>query len=240
MKKTLIFIALCFMLLAPFNGDLLAEDGKMTINLPDGTEVPLNGLDSTEQQNLINYMSKISKAQQAARLASENSGIAATIKKAATDPTELDQWRKLITSTIRDIANDLNVGVNEFITTPAGVIVTGLLVYNFAGKDMIVGGKEILTDIMDVVLGIPMWFSIMLILYFIQRRYLRTITIYGKKEYFKEDENKPDKITRIVESEPERVISYKWSSDEARTAMAVVTYVVGGVVTLVTILLVFC
>lgn len=239
MKKTLIFITLCFMLLAPLSGELLAESGKMTINLPDGTEVPLNGLEPVEQQNLINYMSKISEAQQAAISAGKASGIAATLKKAASDPTELDQWRRLITSTIKDIANDLNVGVNEFIKTPAGVIVTGLLVYNFAGKDMIEGGKEFIGDVIDVVLGIPMWFSVMLILFFIQRKYLRTVTVYGKKEYFKEDESKPDKITRIVESEPERVLSYEWSSDEARTAMAIVTYVVGGVITFVTILLIF-
>ena len=239
MKKTLIFIAVCFMLLAPLSGDLLAKSGKMTINLPDGTEVPLNGLSETEQQNLINYMSKISKAQQAAKSATETSGIAATIKKAATNPTELDQWRRLITSTIRDIANDLNVGVNEFIKTPAGVIVTGLLVYNFAGKDMIIGGKEVISDIMDVVLGIPMWISIMLILFYLQRKYLRTITVYGREEYFKEDKKNPDKITRLVKTQPERVLSYKWKTDEARTTFSAIVYVSFALVTFVTILLVF-
>jgi len=239
MKKTLIFIAVCFMLLAPFNGDLLAEDGKMTINLPDGTEVPLNGLNESEQQTLINYMSKISKAQHAAKSAGEASGIEEKIKKAATNPTELDQWRRLITSTIKDIANDLNVGVNEFIKTPAGVIVTGLLVYNFAGKDMIVGGKQVISDIMDVVLGIPMWISIMLILFYLQRKYLRTITVYGREECFKEDEKKPNKITRFVKTQPERLPSYKWKTDDARTTFSAILYISFALVTFTAILLVF-
>jgi hypothetical protein len=227
------------MLLAPFSGDLLAKEGQMTINLPNGTEVPLDGLDSIEKQNLINYMSKISEAQQAARSASETSGIAATIKKAATDPTELNQWRKLITSTIKDVANDLNVGVNEFISTPAGVIVTGLLVYNFAGKDMIIGGKEVISDIMDVVLGIPMWISVMLILFYLQRKYLGTVTIYEEEEYFKEDENNPDKITRHVKTHPRRVSSYKWEDDSARTTFSVILYISFALITLVTVMLIF-
>ena len=43
----------------------------------------------------------------------------------------------VIATTLKEVCKNLNVEVNEFIKTPAGMITTGLIVYKLVGKDII-------------------------------------------------------------------------------------------------------
>lgn len=185
-----------------------------TVTLPNGQQIPLDGLSSNDKQNMMSYIDKISKAQKAAKVAKEVSkvakeGILSDITNVAKDPQALNEWRKLITGTIKDIANDLNVTVNEFIKTPAGMAVAGLIIYKVAGK-------EVLSQVFDIVLIIPFWIICMSILWLLQRKY------FGTKLVFETTTDLENKIK--TERNPERVPNYDFYSRDSRSGAAWAIY----------------
>jgi len=187
-----------------------AEEPGATISLPGGVEVPLDGLSSQEKQNMITYMDKVAKAKlEKSKIAQEASKVMAEV---ISDPEKLNSWRQLITGTIKDICEDLNVSVNEFIKTPAGAGVAALIIYKIAGK-------ELISAAMDVVLILPFWFVMMGVLLYLQRKYLASSLVYKRIWTPAEGEK-----AKEVKEDPERVINYPWESKEARTTFACVLY----------------
>ena len=223
MKKELTFVLGILMgVLMMISVATFAHAGGVTITTPDGKKIPLDSLNNVERQNMIDMMDKISKAQEAAK-ANDLLG-----QVANADPDKLDSWRKLITGTIKDICNDLNVTVNEFITTPAGMGVAALIIYKVAGKD-------VLGSFFDVILAIPMWLTVVCVLFYVQRSYLGHTTVY---RHVKEYENEKGK--KIVEkTQPERVCRYEWRSSDARSVLAAVLYGSLVVISITTICIVF-
>lgn len=49
-----------------------------------------------------------------------------------------------VSKLIKSTAKDLNVAVNEFVTTPVGIMTSGIIVYHYLGKDFIVWFKDFL------------------------------------------------------------------------------------------------
>ena len=203
-----------------------AEEPGATISMPGGMEVPLDGLSDQEKQKMMTFMDKVAKSQaEKSKLATEASKVMAEV---ISDPVKLDSWRKLITGTIKDICDYLNVSVNEFIKTPAGAGVAALIIYKIAGKEM-------LSAIADVVLIIPFWFIMMGVLMYLQRKYLGSSVVY-KKIWFP---NKEDAKAKEIREGPERVINYPWESKEARTTFGCVLYGSMVITTFITLLIVF-
>jgi hypothetical protein len=203
-----------------------AEEPGATITLPGGVEIPLDGLTGPEKQKMMTFMDKVAKTQlEKSKLATEASKVMAEV---ISDPVKLDSWRKLITGTIKDICEDLNVSVNEFIKTPAGAGVAALIIYKIAGK-------EVLSAVADVFLIIPFWFIMMGVLFYLQKKYLGSIVMY-KQVWTPRDEK--HKAKEVKES-PERVLAYPWASKEARATFACVLYGSMMVVTLITLIIAF-
>ena len=102
MKKFLIALVLMVFFIPGISG-------AVSITMDDGTVINMDGLTDTEITNMVKYVEKMNKA--------KKPGLGATaadvIFESAKDPAKLNEWRKLITGTIKDIANDLGVGVNE-------------------------------------------------------------------------------------------------------------------------------
>ncbi len=231
-KKIMFMITLTTLLL--FSVGAIADKGIAVI-LPDGQSVTLDGLEDSEKQVMINLLNKISKAKATKEgVATEAAKVMAEV---ISDPAKLDSWRKLITGTIKDICEDLNISVNEFIKTPAGIGVAALIIYKVAGK-------EVLSEAADVVLGIPMWIVMMIILFYLQKKYLGFITVYHEEQV-----NEKGKV--VGHSNPKRMPAYEWGykgkdSDEAnageaaRVVFSCFLYGTGAILTFVTILLVFC
>lgn len=203
-----------------------AEEPGATISLPGGIEVPLDGLNDQEKQKMMTYMDKVAKAKvEKSKMATEASKVMAEV---ISDPVKLDSWRKLITGTIKDICEDLNVSVNEFIKTPAGAGVAALIIYKIAGK-------EVLSAIADVFLIIPFWFIMMGVLFYLQKKYLGSITVYQRVWMPKEEKSK----AKEIRESPERVLAHAWESKEARATFACVLYGSMMVVTLITLIIAF-
>jgi hypothetical protein len=217
MKKLLAIIIMLAMVFSA--GIVLAEE---FITLPNGEKIPLTGLTSSDKQNLMTYVDKIAKAQEAAKLAIEQEGVLEEIAKAAKDPKALNEWRVLITGTIKDIANDLNVSVNEFIKTPAGIGVAALIIYKVAGK-------EILAEAMGIILVIPFWAIMMIILAVFQKKYFGNKLVY---DIVTEDK-------KTTKTNPRKIQNYDFNTDDSKLGAAVVIYGSMGLVTVLAFLVVF-
>lgn len=226
-KTALILIAMALMICMATSVVQAQEDQGLTITLPDGQTVPLDGLSGDEAKTVTRYMQKVAESQRAA--ANMKAETAAVVAETLADPDKLNSWRELITGTIKDICTDLNVSVNEFIKTPAGAGVAALIIYKVAGK-------ELLGSVMDVVLIVPFWFVIMIVLFFLQRKYLSSKVIYErKKDISPKDSDKP----KWEYFDPKHTTSYPWNSNEARCTFACVLYGSMAVVTLVALIIVF-
>ena len=194
-----------------------------TVTLPNGQQIPLDGLSSGEKQSMMSYIDKISKAQKAAKSAKEE-GILSGLGNVAKDPKALNEWRILITGTIKDIANDLNVTVNEFIKTPVGMGVAALSLYKVAGKD-------VLSQALDIILIIPFWILSMSILGLLQQKY------FGGKLIFETETDLENKKT--IKKNPQRIENYDFESDDARLGAAWAIYGIMIIVSFVSLLIVF-
>jgi len=215
--RSLLIAALILALFIP------AAYAETSITLPDGQVIPLDGLSAQEKEKMMALATKVSEAQNKAKNIVTN-----TLKEVATNPTALNEWRLLVTGTIKDVATDLGIGVNEFLKTPAGMGVAGLVIYKIAGK-------EIIGDVLDIVLAIPLWLLVMSILWYLQRQYLTTKVVYGNITETEDDNGK--KV--ITKTHPIQEPKYDWDSNDARSVFASFLYGTMLLITFVCILIVF-
>ena len=68
----------------------------------------------------------------------------------STDPEALTSWAKGIGNIIKEICDSLSISVNEFIKTPAGIGIAGLIIWK-------VGGPYVIDNMKDIFIGIPIW-----------------------------------------------------------------------------------
>lgn len=218
MKKLLMILIVAVF---AFTGTVYAEK----VVMPNGQEIDLDGLSADEKKNMMHYIIKLSDAQ---KKAVKTDGVADTLKEVAKNPNALNEWRVMITGTIKDIANDLNVTVNEFVKTPVGLGIAGLIIYKVAGKDLVV-------TLMDIILIVPFWFVAMGILFILQKRYFGIITVYREVRTEHKDNGKPV----VTKYDPERKHRYPWQSDDARVMGAVMIYGCMIIVTVASLIIVF-
>ena len=124
------------------------------------------------------------------------------------DPESWKKWAevgKSIGLAIGETAKQLNVEVNSFIKTPAGIITVALISYKIAGH-----------DILRIILGIPLWCVI-------------TFIVGYSFLYFHGRERVIDEKTKQVTY----VRKYPWQSNDARSASAAVHVIIWVVATLV-------
>lgn len=210
MKKFLIALVLMVFFIPGISG-------AVSITMDDGTVINMDGLTDTEITNMVKYVEKMNKA--------KKPGLGATaadvIFESAKDPAKLNEWRKLITGTIKDIANDLGVGVNEFVKTPVGLGVAALIFYKVAGKNM-------METVFQVMFAIPFWFAVIIICAFATKYFLghkteiMTITAAPRSltdgKLQKDLEGVVDRAEKVKIERPVRVCRYNWQSNDARSA----------------------
>lgn len=230
-KKHLLLILVLIFLFPSFAS-------AVSVTMDDGTIINLDGLNDTEKNNMIKYVEKMNTAKQSTL----GTTAADVILEGAKDPAKLNEWRKLITGTIKDIANDLNVSVNEFVKTPVGLGVAALIFYKVAGKN-------IMQTVFQVVFAIPFWCMIVIVCAFTARYFL------GHKDVMMEITAKPNSLTNtdlskevkevikgneeVTIKKPIRVCRYKWKSDDARNVFGVFMLGIPIVVTVACFIIVF-
>jgi len=231
MKKISIFLILIICLTPVFAG-------AVNVTTDDGTVIDLDALTDTEKTNIIKYMEKINKA----KASTLGTTVSEEIMQSAKDPAKLNEWRKLITGTIRDVANDLSMTVNEFVKTPVGAGVAALIFYKVAGK-------EIFSKGISIILVIPFWFMIMILCaltarYFLGHKteYIEVTKIPRKIQNTKTkdavEEHMPD-AEEVAIKIPDRVCRYNWDSNDARTVFGCFMIGIPIIVTFVSFLIVF-
>ena len=137
------------------------------------------------------------------------------------DPSTAKEWVSIFTGAIRDICHDLNVEVNDFIKTPVGMLVGGLIVYKVVGKD-------VLSTVKRITFGVVGWLVTMTCLYlFVARKFF----IRRKLKYtdtYTDKERGPVKREGYVLVPP-----YEFKSNDARTTAAIFMCVFAGAITIV-------
>jgi hypothetical protein len=219
MKK---FVILAVVLLFLFPS--IAPAVKIT--LEDGTEVNTEGLAEHEKDEFLKYLEKINEAKKRQIAQEAASSTTAAVLEAAKDPAKINEWRKLITGTIKDICNDLNVSVNEFVKTPVGLGVAALIFYKVAGKDL-------MKTVLHITLIVPFFLMVLTICLFLVWRFLghttefttvegvKLLSIVDKDVYQSIKDHVKDQKDQVFTFKiPVRMCRYKWSSSDARTAFA--------------------
>jgi hypothetical protein len=124
-----------------------------------------------------------------------------------TNPEKVREWvdlGKSVGLAFAECAKQLNVEVNSFIRTPAGMITVALITYKIAGKDLI-----------RIVLGVPLWIVI-------------TSLIIWSLLYFHGRERIVGKDGSIS-----YVQKYVWSSKDAKAASAAIHVILWVLTTLI-------
>jgi len=212
-RKTVMIMIIISIVIMIFSAAISYGGNNMVITLPNGQAIPVDGLDSNELKMMTTYMTKVAKAQNAQGSFMANSS--KVMSEIANNPEKFNDWRKLITGTIKDACNDLNISVNEFIKTPVGIGVAVLVIYKIAGAD-------VLSKLFEIIIFVPLWISVIVILYSLQRKYLSSKVIYNHKKDVSVD-GKP----KYEYSNPTHTTSYPWDSDEARAWFGIFLLVIG-------------
>jgi hypothetical protein len=198
------------------------------VTLPGGGTVDITGLSSSERSNFVDYMAKIQRAQ------ASDSEIATTVAEKIVDnmPTtaaDLQAWSTTITDTLKTMCTDLGVGVNEFVKTPVGIGVSGLVIYKLAGK-------ELLSDALDIVLMLPIWLFFTSVILFTSWYMLSHKTVYKTIENVENmGEGKNKKTTKI----PETRRRYDWNSRDARCFFGVFMLILEVALSIVALSIIF-
>ena len=132
MLLTLVFSAAT----STFAGD------QQVITLPNGSTLDITNLSDEEVKKAISLARK--------SITPPEEIVSVVDKVKDMDPNKLDAWRKLLTGTIKDICNDLNIAVNDFVKTPVGLGIAALITYKVAGKDL-------LENALDIIIMVPFW-----------------------------------------------------------------------------------
>jgi hypothetical protein len=207
-KKIIVLLFVIFALLS-FNVSY-AE----TITLPNGQTLNIDNLNETEITQAIKTARKSMQTKEE---------IQDTIEAVSKlDPTELNEWRQLITGTIKDICNDLNVTVNEFVKTPVGFGVAILVFYKFMGADL-------LDNVFDFIIMVPLWMFFTGVILFFGWKF------YGSRIYYEISYNEKGKKEK---SNPKRIPNHEWKSPNAKEGFAYVLWIAEFVITLTTLLIV--
>ena len=59
------------------------------------------------------------------------------IQKVIANPGQLTSFAKELGGAVAEVCKALNVGVNDFVKTPVGILTTGIIIYKVVGRDII-------------------------------------------------------------------------------------------------------
>ena len=214
MRKLLYIIPVLLIIIFSFN--VFAED------------VNLNNL-TPEEKALFFQLQQKSKATNYQEINKLTQGIK---DFSSLTPDAINSWRQLITGTIKDIWNDLNVSVNEFIKTPAGIGISALILYKVAGKEILF---TIIQKVYEIIFILPFWFFSMIVIFYAYKKMFTQILVY-KKITIKEDEN--GKKYEIKEN-PERQSIYDFRTTDSRIVATICLCVYFFLANLITLVMIF-
>jgi hypothetical protein len=203
-----------------------ADNSGVYVGLPDGQKISLEGLTDDEKKYMIRYLNKIVEANKPAVV---EKIVAPEISKIIDkDPEELSKWSKLIVSTIKDTCSSLNVTVNEFVTTPVGIGVSGLIIYKVIGKELLLG-------ITRTIMALSIWLGLIIMLGLIYRYFLGSTLIYETIRNIPQEKGKD-----IVErANPVKIFRYPWVSKDARTVLGAILMTAFVLVCIVMLAIIF-
>lgn len=95
------------------------------------------------------------------------------------------EWASLVSSTIKDTCSSLNIGINNFITTPVGLMAVGFTFYKIAGQDTLGLIKSSMVYLKNLFLKIPFFTGLILCMVLLAKKLYGTKTIYDNVEYKK-------------------------------------------------------
>jgi len=204
MKRTLRFLVMLMAMFLFTSLTYAGDDLDVYVELPDGQKISLKGLDGAQRKNMIYYISQIAKANEPPVT---EKVIAPGISKIVdNDPEELQKWSKLIVATIEDTCSSLNVTVNEFVKTPVGLGVSGLIIYKVIGKELLFG-------VVNAILALFVWLGLIIITGLMYRYFLGSTLVYETIRNIPQEKGKD-----IVErANPVKMMRYPWASKDART-----------------------
>ncbi len=190
------------------------------IQMPDGNFVPMDGLSDSDAQNLIRIMKAVAATQEQNMASKAQSAAAAVAEAAINDPDKLQKYLGVISTAIKEFCADMGVAVNEFITTPVGMIVTAGVVWHAGGKDLI---ATYIPAAWDIIVCTPIAFMVVIIGFFLYMKFIRQRLIY--EEEFDKDTGK-----LIRRHSPTRVPTYDFESKDAKTTFVAVWLIASAII----------
>lgn len=216
MKKAVLFFMVLMLFSSIFTSFAFAvsEPESGYIYLPNGQTLDVRNLTDQEIQKALEVATKSMNISKSKEIMDTVKGI---------DPKNLNEWRMVVTGTIKDVCNDLSITVNDFIKTPVGMWVAVLITYKVMGKD-------ILENALDILVMIPLWFFVSGACAYLAWYFFSMKTIH----HIKYDKDTGKRVEKIAE----RVERYEWETSSNRECLAWVLLVAEVVITILTLLLV--
>ena len=172
------------------------------IYLPNGQTLDVRNLTDEEIQKAVMLATKAMDIPKTDKVIDVVKGI---------NPDELDQWRKVVTGTVKDICNDLSITVNDFVKTPVGFGIGLIVFYKYMGKDLF-------ENALDILIVVPLWFILTGMILYIGWYFYHCKTVYE----YKTVGDKTEKVN------PKRVTAYAWEEKTDKSYLAT-TLIIGEI-----------
>lgn len=224
MYRIILSIMMCLMFIAMpvmAQQEAVAADGKVTIDLSKLNETNRNAASA-----VLKLIAEEKKAAEVtANAAAQVKEVVPQVEKIIEkiDPDKFQKYVDTIVMGVTKLCKGLGVAVNEFIHTDVGILLTGLIVYNC-------GGKEMVSSLWSIVGGIGFWVAGMAIMFFFFRHF------FGRKKLHTIEY---DKDGKKVKSTPSLVKTYDFTSGDARSGVGACIGVAAVLITIVCLILVF-
>jgi len=197
-----ILVIAIFLLIGVHASNAAQQLSNGYIYLPNGQTLDVRNLTDEEIQKAVMLATKAMDIPKTDKVIDVVKGI---------NPDELEQWRKVVTGTVKDICNDLSITVNDFVKTPVGFGIGLIVFYKYMGKDLF-------ENALDILIVVPLWFILTGMILYIGWYFYHCKTVYE----YKTVGDKTEKVN------PKRVTAYAWEEKTDKSYLAT-TLIIGEI-----------
>lgn len=208
----IILIVALFILAGIYSANAANQLANGYIYLPNGQTLDVRNLTDQEIQKAVELATKAMDIPRTDKVIDAVKGI---------NPEELDQWRKVVTGTVKDICNDLSITVNEFVKTPVGFGIGLIVFYKYMGKDLF-------ENALDILIVTPLWFILTGMILYCGWYFFHCKTVYE----YRTVGDKTEKVN------PKRVTAYAWEEKTDKSYLAATLIAAQAFITFVGLILV--
>lgn len=113
-------------------------------------------------------------------LDSATKAITSVMSTSKTSTDDVNAWTQTISNSIKTVCGSLNIAVNDFLKSPGGIFIAGLVFYKIAGADTLGLIQKTVVYIKGLIIQVPMCIIVIATCFFIMHKLYGSHTEYGE------------------------------------------------------------